>query len=152
MKGDCIEFPKRNLLTLCLCNAESLALLDFSPHLLYWIGVNSQSPIWAFTSENGLSDSRWQWGRLWQRFSKWLFPDRDLEHSEKLGKSEVEQVLRDSRGSGPRSKCTTELPLQSEASATKAKEFLCPIPQPHTSFFFPQILQEAISWRRCHGL
>lgn len=72
--------------------------------------------------------------------------------SEKQGKSEVEQGSEGLKGD--------QYKIQMQHGTTpigwsfchKVKEFLCPLSPATHLFFFTQILQEAISGRRCHGL
>ena len=134
-----LSFPKKNLISM---GAEGKVLPSQASHhtSLSWIGAKSQSLNWVFTSESGLTNSPWGWGRPWQSFSKWLFPDgRHRTSGREWGNQRLSKDLRDLRGTCARTKCTMELhAIQSFCS--KAQEFLwlsSPAPYLH---FFPQIL------------
>lgn len=149
LKWILLSFPKGNLLTVC---AKQKALPYWTSHhtSLSWVDVNSQSPRWAFTSENGLSESQWQWGHGKDS------PNDSFQWRPRVaarnGKSEVEQGSEGLKGD--------QYKIQMQHGTTpigwsfchKVKEFLCPLSPATHLFFFTQILQESISGRRCHGL
>lgn len=146
LKWILLSFPKRNILAVHLYKAESLALPDFSPHIpvLSWC----KQPILK------MSFHLWKWP-LWismamreamAKILQMTLSNGDLEQQWETGE------IRNLRGASTRSRSTVEPPLQSKASVTRLRNFFAHFPQPHTSSSFPQILQEAISGRRCHGL
>lgn len=112
LKWIILSFPEKNLLTVHLCKAEGLALLDFSPHLPLLSWCNLPTP--------NLSFHLWKWpgqcqvavreamAKILQMMLSWRRPRAATRN---WGNQRLNKVLRDLRGTSTRSKCTMEIPL-----------------------------------------